>query len=316
MLYRLKNVIYFPSMNIVGGVETYCYEMAVKYGKDYDITVLYQNGDPQQMMKIAKVCRTIRITNADKIECDVFIFGWGWDILENVTAKRYLQTFHADYINRHLNPSPSPKITDRFGDSGTLIVLFENCEDAEEKEKLLLSLVESYRKADGTGVLKSSVAYSTTVGQVFDVDKAAADFGISKEDATLLFTIYRFTEDGSAVKMNLRTFCEFAVELIENDADALEYVNPETAKMLSSLMSLDEMLSGEYTASELHEAISDIALLDGLSIDSRIVDLVYGNMLWDEIPDQRARVVDLLAFLSTYFSCLRIHVSLLLVIIS
>ena len=192
------------------------------------------------------------------------------------------------------------EITDRFGDSGTLIVLFENCEDAEEKEKLLLSLVESYRKADGTGVLKSSVSYSTTVGQVFDVDKAARDFGISKEDATLLFTIYRFTEDESAVKMNLRTFCEFAVELIENDADALEYVNPETAKMLSSLMSLDEMLSGEYTASELHEAISDIALLEGLSIDSRIVDLVYGNMLWDEIPDQRARVVDLLAFLSTH----------------
>lgn len=115
MLYRLKNVIYFPSFNLVGGVETYCYEMAVKYGKDYDITVLYQNGDPQQMMKIAKVCRTIRITNADKIECDVFIFGWGWDILENVTAHRYIQTFHADYINRHLNPSPSPKITDRFG---------------------------------------------------------------------------------------------------------------------------------------------------------------------------------------------------------
>lgn len=115
MTYRLKNVIYFPSFNLVGGVETFCYEMAVKYGKDYDITVLYQNGDPQQMMKIAKVCRTIRITKADKIICDVFIFGWGWDILENVTANRYIQTFHADYINRHLNPSPSPKITDRFG---------------------------------------------------------------------------------------------------------------------------------------------------------------------------------------------------------
>ena len=192
------------------------------------------------------------------------------------------------------------EITDRFGDSGTLIVLFENCEDAEEKEKLLLSLVESYRKEDGTGVLKGSVAYSTTVGQVFDVEKASRDLGISKEDANLLFTIYRFTEDESAVKMNLRSFCEFAVELIENDADALEYVSPETAKMLRSLMSLDEMLSGEYTASELHEAISDIALLEGLSIDGRIVDLVYGNMLWDEIPDKRATVIDLLSFISTH----------------
>lgn len=114
-IYRLKNVIYFPSFNIVGGVETFCYEMALKYGKDYDITVCYQNGDPQQMSKIAKVCRVIRVTPDDKIECEVFIFGWGWDILENVTAKRYIQTFHADYINRHLNPCPSEKVTDRFG---------------------------------------------------------------------------------------------------------------------------------------------------------------------------------------------------------
>lgn len=113
--YRLKNVIYFPSFNTIGGVETYCYEMALKYGKDYDITVLYRNGDPEQMSRIAKVCRTIRVTLEDKIECDVFIFGWGWDILDNVTAKKYIQTFHADYINRNLNPSPSPKITHRFG---------------------------------------------------------------------------------------------------------------------------------------------------------------------------------------------------------
>lgn len=113
--YRLKNVIYFPSFNIIGGVETYCYEMAVKYGKDYDITILYRNGDPQQMARIAKVARTIRVNMDDKVVCDVFIFGWGWDFLERVEAKEYIQTFHADYINRDLNPSPSPKITRRFG---------------------------------------------------------------------------------------------------------------------------------------------------------------------------------------------------------
>ena len=113
--YRLKNVIYFPSFNIIGGVETFCYEMALKYGKDYDITVCYRNGDPQQMDRIAKVCRVLRVDINDKIECDVFIFGWGFDILKNVTANRYIQTFHADYINRHLNPCPDPCITDRFG---------------------------------------------------------------------------------------------------------------------------------------------------------------------------------------------------------
>lgn len=112
---RLKNVIYFPSFNRVGGVETYCYEMGLKFGKDYDITVLYQNGDADMMKHIAEVARVIRYNPGDKIICDVFIFGWGHDILDNVDAKEYIQTFHADYINRHLNPCPSPKITKRFG---------------------------------------------------------------------------------------------------------------------------------------------------------------------------------------------------------
>ena len=112
---RLKNVIYFPSFNCVGGVETYCYEMGLKFGKDYDITVLYQNGDADMMKHIAEVARVIRYNPGDKIICDVFIFGWGYDILNNVDAKEYIQTFHADYINRHLNPCPSPKITKRFG---------------------------------------------------------------------------------------------------------------------------------------------------------------------------------------------------------
>lgn len=115
MLYRLKNVIYFPSFNVIGGVETFCYEMALKFGKDYDITVMYRWGDPQQMSHISKVARVIKFNDGDKVECEVFIFGWGWDILDSVEAKKYVQTFHADYINRKLNPSPSPKITHRFG---------------------------------------------------------------------------------------------------------------------------------------------------------------------------------------------------------
>ena len=112
---RLKNVIYFPSFNRVGGVETYCYEMGLKFGKDYDITVLYQNGDADMMKHIAEVARVIRYNPGDKIICDVFIFGWGYDILDNVEAKEYIQTFHADYINRHLNPCFDKRITKRLG---------------------------------------------------------------------------------------------------------------------------------------------------------------------------------------------------------
>lgn len=112
---KLKNVIYFPHVNVVGGVETYVYEMGLKYGRDYDITFLFRDGDSATLAKIAKVCRVIHYNEGDEIECDVFIFGWGYDILNHVKAKEYIQTFHADYINRHLNPCNDERVTKRFG---------------------------------------------------------------------------------------------------------------------------------------------------------------------------------------------------------
>ena len=112
---NLKNVIYFPSVNAIGGIETFCYEMGLKYGKEYDITFLFREGDPAMLVKIAETCRVIRYRDGDEIECDVFIFGWGYDILDHVHAKEYVQTFHADYINRHLNPCGDERVTKRFG---------------------------------------------------------------------------------------------------------------------------------------------------------------------------------------------------------
>ena len=116
-IYNLKNVIYFPNFNSCGGVETYCYEMALKYGKKFDITVLYRNGDAAMMQHIAEVARVIRYKPGDKIVCDVFIFGYGWenDLFDNLEAKEIIQTFHADYVCRHLNPCNNGRITKRFG---------------------------------------------------------------------------------------------------------------------------------------------------------------------------------------------------------
>lgn len=115
MTYELKNVIYFPSFNAVGGVETYCYEIGLKYGKTYDITVVYRQGDTAMLDKIREVARVIHYRPGDKIVCDVFIFGWGYDILDHVQSKQYIQTFHADYINRHINPCHDKRITMRIG---------------------------------------------------------------------------------------------------------------------------------------------------------------------------------------------------------
>ena len=112
---RLKNVLYFPNINVCGGIETYCYEFGLMFGKKYDITMIYQRGDANMLRKIAENCRVIKYRDGDEIECDTFIFGYGHEIIEHVKAKRIIQTFHADYICRHLNPCMDERITDRFG---------------------------------------------------------------------------------------------------------------------------------------------------------------------------------------------------------
>lgn len=113
--YHLKNVIYFPSFNSIGGVETYCYEMILKFGADYDITIVYQQGDPAQMRRLREVCRVVKFNNGDKIVCDVFIFGWGWDIIDSVEAKEYVQTYHADFKARGIDPCMDKRVTKRYG---------------------------------------------------------------------------------------------------------------------------------------------------------------------------------------------------------
>lgn len=101
---NLKNVIYFPDFNVCGGVETYCYEMGLKYGRDYDITVLYKKGDHGTLAKIAKkVSRVIRFRDTDKIVCETFLFGYDRTVLDRVEAKECVQMFHSDFWARKLN---------------------------------------------------------------------------------------------------------------------------------------------------------------------------------------------------------------------
>lgn len=191
----------------------------------------------------------------------------------------------------------NPEISESFGDSGTLIVLFKNCEDAEEKEKLLLSLVESYKKENGEDVLKSAVAYSNTIGQVFDVEKASRDLGLSLEDAKLLFTIYRFTEDSSPVKMDFDTFCDFAADLIQNDPDAEGFADQKMLDMLGMLEDFDAMLKGEYTAEELYQAISEIEMLEGMTLDLASIEQLYGTKFYDKIEEPSVHFATMLDYL-------------------
>ena len=55
-----NNIFYIPHFNVIGGVETYAYEMAKKY-KDYDITFIYSysTSDPLQIARLRKYARVM-----------------------------------------------------------------------------------------------------------------------------------------------------------------------------------------------------------------------------------------------------------------
>ena len=70
---KYANVFYVPHFNIIGGIETYCYELSKKY-KDKDIVFVYSDlkSDIDQLNRIRKNARVIYqpYNSKEKIKCD------------------------------------------------------------------------------------------------------------------------------------------------------------------------------------------------------------------------------------------------------
>ncbi len=104
-----SNLFYIPYFNVIGGVETYIYEIAKKYN-DKDITVLYRQGDKEQLNRLRKYVRLVKYTG-QPIKCKKAFFNYSIDIIEEIEAEEYIQVIHAMYISNKLEPHTHPKIT-------------------------------------------------------------------------------------------------------------------------------------------------------------------------------------------------------------
>lgn len=121
------NVFYVPHFNIIGGIETYCYELAKKYG-DKDITFVYSDdtSDRNQLNRIRKICRVIKMpyNSPNKLKCKrLFImYRSRIDLFE---ADEIYQIIHADYEAQHLIPNVDERINKYFGVSRSVAEAFE-----------------------------------------------------------------------------------------------------------------------------------------------------------------------------------------------
>ena len=68
------NIFYVSNFNIIGGIETFIYELARKYS-DYDITVVYKTGDQDQLERLRKHVK-VRQYQGQKIKAKKAFFNY------------------------------------------------------------------------------------------------------------------------------------------------------------------------------------------------------------------------------------------------
>ena len=91
------NLFYFNTLNSIGGIETFFNQLCKKYGKDYDITILYRQGDPAQVSRLSKMVRVRKYHDGERIRCKRAFCAFNTDILDYIDADEYYQMLHGDY---------------------------------------------------------------------------------------------------------------------------------------------------------------------------------------------------------------------------
>lgn len=119
-----KNIFFFRHINDIGGIETFFWELGQKY-HDWDITIFYMTGNPEQINRLRKYVRVIQYTQGMKIKCVKAFFNYNLDIIDNVEAQEYIQIAHGDYKSMGIKPNDSPKLDRYLGVSKQVCSTYE-----------------------------------------------------------------------------------------------------------------------------------------------------------------------------------------------
>jgi len=79
-----------------GGIETWLYNIAKRWGNTHDITIYYDNSDPKQLKRLQRLVKCIQYEGQD-IEVDTAIWCYDFLAFNTTKAKRKIHVVHADY---------------------------------------------------------------------------------------------------------------------------------------------------------------------------------------------------------------------------
>lgn len=106
----MRNVFFFHTINSIGGVETFFYELVRKYSAEFDITVYYVNGDAKQISRLRKYVRVVRF-DRKPIVCERAFFNYyKGAFIDYVKADKYYDIIHADFKAQGLVPHLDDRI--------------------------------------------------------------------------------------------------------------------------------------------------------------------------------------------------------------
>lgn len=162
---RYANVFWFDNINSMGGVETYLYEMARKYGY-LDITVLYRTANLVQLRRLKKLVRCVKY-EGQCVVCDKIFFNYNKEIINMVEAKEYIEVIHANYLTQDISLNINPKINRYIGVSEIVCEAFEKrtgikCEllyspITMDKPKRVLRLISATRLSKEKGLERMKI---------------------------------------------------------------------------------------------------------------------------------------------------------------
>lgn len=90
-----KNIFYFEKIMPIGGTEQFLYEIAKKY-KDRDITIYYDQANPEQIKRLSKLVRFEQHQVGKIVECEKAFFNYNIGMAKDTIGKKYFVS-HANF---------------------------------------------------------------------------------------------------------------------------------------------------------------------------------------------------------------------------
>lgn len=120
------NLFYYKSLNSIGGIETFFYQLGKKYGKDYDITLMYSEADPAQIKRLSEYIRIRKWDGKSRVKCKRCFVTFNASFLDFVDAEEYIQVLHGDYVKLGFIPDRHEKVQRYIAVSEIVRSAYEN----------------------------------------------------------------------------------------------------------------------------------------------------------------------------------------------